>query len=48
MSFPNVLLTGHQAFFTREAFGTICATTLESVTAFERGEELLNEVVAPG
>ena len=48
VSFPNVLLTGHQAFFTREAFGTICATTLESVTAFERGEELLNEVVAPG
>ncbi|MBP0446041.1 2-hydroxyacid dehydrogenase [Roseomonas sp. SSH11] len=48
VSFPNVLLTGHQAFFTREAFGTICATTLESITAFERGEELANEVRAPG
>ncbi|MFC7735538.1 2-hydroxyacid dehydrogenase [Roseomonas sp. GCM10028921] len=48
VSFPNVLLTGHQAFFTREAFGTICATTLESVTAFERGEELVNEVAASG
>ena len=45
VSFPNVLLTGHQAFFTREAFGTICATTLESITAFERGEELVNEVL---
>ena len=48
VSFPNVLLTGHQAFFTREAFGTICATTLESITAFERGEALVNEVRAPG
>jgi len=47
ISFPNVLLTGHQAFFTREAFGTICATTLESITAFERGEALVNEVRAP-
>jgi D-lactate dehydrogenase len=48
ISFPNVLLTGHQAFFTREAFGTICATTLENITAFERGEFLVNEVLAPG
>ncbi|WP_424140135.1 2-hydroxyacid dehydrogenase [Roseomonas chloroacetimidivorans] len=47
VSFPNVLLTGHQAFFTREAFGTICATTLASITAFERGEALENEVLAP-
>ncbi|MCR0981225.1 2-hydroxyacid dehydrogenase [Roseomonas populi] len=46
VSFPNVLLTGHQAFFTREAMGTICATTLESITAFERGEALANEVTA--
>jgi D-lactate dehydrogenase len=48
VSFPNVLLTGHQAFFTREAFGTICATTLESITAFEQGEFLANEVLPPG
>ena len=48
VSFPNVLLTGHQAFFTREAIGTICATTLASITAFERGERLENEVRAGG
>ena len=48
VSFPNVLLTGHQAFFTKEAFGTICATTLESITAFERGAPLVNEVRPPG
>lgn len=47
VSFPNVILTGHQAFFTREAFGTICATTIASITAFARGEPLVNEVCAP-
>jgi D-lactate dehydrogenase len=47
VSFPNVLLTGHQAFFTREAMLTICATTLANITAFERGETLVNEVQAP-
>ena len=48
VSFPNVLLTGHQAFFTREAIGTILSTTLASITAFERGERLENEIRAPG
>ena len=47
VSFPNVILTGHQAFFTREAFGTICATTIASITAFAQGEPLVNEVCAP-
>ncbi len=28
LSFPNVIVTGHQAFFTREAIATICETTL--------------------
>ena len=31
VSFPNVIVTGHQAFFTREAIGTICATTISSL-----------------
>ncbi|WP_043830617.1 2-hydroxyacid dehydrogenase [Muricoccus aerilatus] len=48
VSFPNVLLTGHQAFFTREAIGTILSTTLASITAFERGERLENEISARG
>ncbi|PHQ37127.1 2-hydroxyacid dehydrogenase [Rhodopirellula bahusiensis] len=46
MTFPNVLVTSHQAFFTREALETIAQTTLQSIGAFSRGEELVNEVVA--
>ncbi|MEM1320850.1 MAG: 2-hydroxyacid dehydrogenase [Bacteroidota bacterium] len=41
-SFPNVLITSHQAFFTREAMAEITTTTLENINAFHRGEELLN------
>jgi D-lactate dehydrogenase len=44
VSFPNVILTGHQAFFTVEAIGQIMQTTIDSITAFERGEELINRV----
>jgi D-lactate dehydrogenase len=46
LTFPNVLLTGHQAFFTREALTSIAETTLGNVTAFERGEPLANRVTA--
>lgn len=35
MSFPNVLVTGHQAFFTEEALSEIAASTLESVSALQ-------------
>jgi D-lactate dehydrogenase len=38
LTLPNVLITGHQAFFTREAVTTIAATTLASVTHFAAGE----------
>jgi len=44
VSFPNVIVTGHQAFFTVEAIGQIMATTVDSITAFERGAPLLNRV----
>jgi D-lactate dehydrogenase len=44
VSFPNVIVTGHQAFFTVEAIGQIMQTTIDSITAFERGEELINRV----
>lgn len=47
VSFPNVIVTGHQAFFTREAVGTIMATTLANISQFESGQALVNEVVAP-
>jgi D-lactate dehydrogenase len=48
MMFPNVLVTGHQAFFTREALENIADTTLGNISAFERGEALENRVTAEG
>jgi len=47
ISFPNVIVTGHQAFFTREALGTILETTLASVSDFAAGRPLANEIIAP-
>jgi len=44
ISFPNVIVTGHQAFFTREAIGTISETTLRSVSEFARNAPLSNEI----
>ncbi len=46
MTFPNVLISGHQAFLTHEALDQIATTTLENAAAFERGELLKNEVKA--
>ena len=39
LSFPNVLITGHQAFFTRNALQAIAAATLENVAAFAAGRQ---------
>jgi D-lactate dehydrogenase len=36
LTFPNVLITAHQAFLTREALANIADTTLSNVRAFER------------
>jgi D-lactate dehydrogenase len=47
VSFPNVIVTGHQAFFTREALGTILDTTLTSISEFAAGHPLANEIDAP-
>ncbi|MBS6395954.1 MAG: 2-hydroxyacid dehydrogenase [Clostridiales bacterium] len=44
LSFPNVMITSHQGFFTAEALSAIAKTTLENVKIFERGEETPNEV----
>jgi D-lactate dehydrogenase len=46
ISLPNVIVTGHQAFFTREAITTISETTLHSVTEFATGQPLSNEIKA--
>lgn len=44
MTFPNVLITSHQGFLTREALANIATTTLDNARAFEAGETLLNRV----
>jgi D-lactate dehydrogenase len=44
LSFPNVLITGHQAFFTRNALEQIAKVTMENLTAFEEGRALVNRV----
>lgn len=44
VSFPNVIVTGHQAFFTVEAIGQIMRTTIASISAFEKGEPLANRI----
>lgn len=44
MSFPNVLITSHQGFFTEEAMRAIAVTTLENLKMFEAGEPLVNQI----
>lgn len=44
-SFPNVVITAHQAFFTSNALESIAITTLSNITDFEQGHPLKNEVV---
>jgi D-lactate dehydrogenase len=44
LTLPNVVVTGHQAFFTDKALSEIAHTTLENITAFERGGPMPNRV----
>jgi D-lactate dehydrogenase len=44
MTFPNVLVTSHQAFFTREALTNIANTTLNNIVSYFDKGELVNEV----
>lgn len=44
MSFPNVIITGHQGFFTKEALEQITKVTLDNLTDFESGKLSDNEV----
>ncbi len=46
MTFPNVLITSHQAFFTREALETIAATTVQNIIDMSAGQPCANRVVA--
>ncbi|HOZ77550.1 MAG TPA: 2-hydroxyacid dehydrogenase [Ferruginibacter sp.] len=45
LSFPNVLITSHQGFFTEEALTQIAQITLGNIDAFEAGLPLKNSVV---
>jgi len=40
MTFPNVLITAHQAFLTKEALGNIADTTLANIAAFANGKKM--------
>lgn len=44
LTFPNVLITGHQAFFTKEAMGAIAAATIDNISAFENNGRAAHEV----
>ena len=44
LSFHNVLITSHQAYFTQEAVEAITKTTLDNIQDFIDGKELINEV----
>jgi D-lactate dehydrogenase len=47
ISFPNVLLTGHQAFFTEEALTEIAESTLKTVKILldDHAEEIVSEAI---
>lgn len=44
LTFPNVLITAHQAFFTQEALSNIGETTLGNASAYARGDRSGNEI----
>ncbi len=44
LTFPNVLVTGHQGFFTKDALAAIAQTTMENISAFEDTGHALHEI----
>lgn len=44
LTFPNVLITGHQGFFTANALTNIARTTMDSLDAFDDGRPLEHEI----
>ena len=45
LSFNNVIVTSHQAFFTKEALHNIAETTLQNIDDFRHHLPLVNEVI---
>lgn len=48
LTFPNVLVTGHQGFFTKEALTAIAETTMGNIRAFAATGHALHEVLGGG
>jgi D-lactate dehydrogenase len=48
MTFPNVLVTGHQGFFTIEAMREIAAVTFANLACFLQGSPCANALLTPG
>jgi D-lactate dehydrogenase len=48
LTFPNVLVTSHQAFLTREALGEIARVTVTNLKRWQAGEALLEGTVVGG
>ena len=46
LSFPNVIVTSHQGFFTHEALEAISTTTLENALSFLKGDPIKNNIVS--
>jgi D-lactate dehydrogenase len=46
LTFPNVIITGHQAFFTEDALRNIAETTLQNITDIEQETICENEIKA--
>ena len=44
LTFPNVLITGHQAFFTEDALSNIAEATINNITEFAEGKVCVNQV----
>ncbi len=44
LSFPNVMITSHQGFFTKEALSAIAKTTLQNAMDFTAGRKSVNDV----
>lgn len=46
MTFPNVIITSHQGYFTREALQAIAMTTMENAAAAACGRSSPNEIIS--
>ncbi|SHE81969.1 D-lactate dehydrogenase [Microbulbifer donghaiensis] len=47
LTFNNVIITGHQGYFTREAITNIAKCTLANVAEFEQSGQCVNQLLAP-